>query len=880
MRLLQTIIRKIAFLLILVVFASCGNNRKQVVIGVSQCSEDIWRNKLNEELLLASYQHENVSLKILSANDDDQLQIKQIEQLADDGVDLLIISPNQVNTITPIIDKVYDRGIPVILFDRKTDGKKYTAFIGADNVEAGRAMGNYIATWLGGKGRVVEIAGLEGSSPAKERHDGFVEALSKHPQVQLVDSRYAGWLKDKGAQQMDSILMKHNDVDFVFAQNDRMAIGASESAKKAGKQGIRFTGIDALPVTDGGLEKVAAGELEASYIYPTRGDLVMQLAMNILEGRPYERENYLKGAIVTRDNAHVLLMQSEEMSKQQGRFESLHERVDTYLDNYNNQKVFLVLLVTIVLLLIALIVYAYYTVIARHRLEAETTQAKLRFFTNVSHELRTPLTLIADPIRQLSKASNLTPAQANTLSIANRNVGILMRLVNDILDFRKVQNGKMKMHASRFDLAEEISAWAQLFVDAAGQKKITLETKRPAVLMVEADKEKLESMCYNLMSNALKYTPEGGHISLTATAKDGAAYLEVENSGKGILPEDLPHLFDRFYQARQNEGGTGIGLALVKAFAELHKGQVSAESTPGQTTRFVASLPILTDASSDRETDIAAITIKPKASYSATQSQASEKLTSVEQEEEKPHLLIIDDNADIRDYVHMLTSARYNVSHASDGSEGLERARKEMPEVIVCDVMMPVMDGLEFCRQLKADPLICHIPVLLLTAKTMAEHQAEGYSQGADAYLTKPFNTEVLLARLENLIKNRRLIKSLFDGASSQPPAERHLSVEDEFVAQFRKVVDANLGDSDCNADKLAAEMGLSRTQLYRKIKAITGKSANDILREARLQKADHLLKTTHKTASEIAYDVGFSSPSYFSKLYKEAFGHTPRETK
>ncbi len=877
---LHTFIRSLAPIILTLVLAACGNDKKQYVIGVSQCSEDIWRDKFNEELMLASYQHDNVTLKILSSNDDNRTQIRQIEQLAEDGVDLLIISPNQLHTITPTVNRVYDRGIPVILFDRKTDGKKYTAFIGADNVEAGRVMGHYIAAQLGGKGNVAEIAGLEGSSPARDRHRGFVQALESYPQIRLVDLQYAGWLEADGARKMDSILARHDDVDFVFAQNDRMAAGASKAAQKAGRNDIRFTGIDALPSAGGGLERVASGELAATYIYPTRGDLVMQLAMNILEGKPFERENYLKSAIVTKENAYVLLMQSEEMSKQQGRLEALRQRVDMYLANYNHQKIISALLVIIVVLLISIAVYIYYTIIARHRMEAEAVQAKLRFFTDVSHELRTPLTLIADPIRQLGKAPNLTSGQTVTLNIANRNVDILLRMVNDILDFRKVQNGKMNMQLSRFDLAKAVLAWTQLFVEAAGQKKITLETKCPAAMPVEADRNKLGSICYNLMSNALKYTPEGGRICVTLTAKDSSAHIEVENTGEGIAEADLTHLFDRFYQARQNVGGTGIGLALVKSFTEMHNGQAVAESNPGEMTRIKVPLPKLTAATGDND-DLAVNTIKPAVSPSAAQTYAAEQLTAVEQEGEKPHLLIIDDNADIREYIHMLTSAYYSVSQASDGAEGLERARKEMPDVIVCDVMMPVMDGLEFCRQLKSDPLICHIPVLLLTARTMAEQQADGYNQGADAYLTKPFNTDVLLARLDNLIRNRQLIKSLFSNpAPTQEQPQRHLSVEEQFVEAFRKVIEDNLGDSDCNADKLAAQMGLSRTQLYRKIKAITGKTANDALREARLRKADYLLKTTHMTASEIAYEVGFSSPSYFSKTYKEAFGHTPRETK
>lgn len=343
------------------VFSACSdNNVKKYVIGVSQCSEDIWRDKLNNELVMSTYQHDNVILKFASANDNDRLQKQQIDQFIKERVNLLIVSPNQIHTISSVIDKAYDAGIPVILFDRKTDSKKYTAFIGADNYEAGHEIGYFIGQQLEGKGNIAEICGLQASSPAIERNRGFMDALKNYPDIKVVARGYGDWIKESGVTAMDSILVQSKEsFQYVFAQNDRMALGALQSIKKHKVKGIKIVGIDALPVPGGGMENVRDGNLEASYIYPTRGDSVMQLALNILEKKPYKRDNYLKGALVTKANANVLLMQNEEMNKQTARLNALHGKVDTYLVQYNHQKMYIVLFSIILLLLIGIMVYIY-----------------------------------------------------------------------------------------------------------------------------------------------------------------------------------------------------------------------------------------------------------------------------------------------------------------------------------------------------------------------------------------------------------------------------------------------------------------------------------------------------------------------------------------
>lgn len=864
------------------VFSACSdNNVKKYVIGVSQCSEDIWRDKLNNELVMSTYQHDNVTLKFASANDNDRLQKQQIEQFIKEGVNLLIVSPNQIHTISSVIDKAYDAGIPVILFDRKTDSRKYTAFIGADNYEAGHEIGYFIGQQLEGKGNIAEICGLQASSPAIERNRGFMDALKSYPNVKVVARGYGDWIKESGVTAMDSILVQSKEsFQYVFAQNDRMALGALQSIKKHKVKGIKIVGIDALPVPGGGMENVRDGNLEASYIYPTRGDSVMQLAVNILEKKPYKRDNYLKGALVTKANANVLLMQNEEMNKQTARLNALHGKVDTYLVQYNHQKMYIVLFSIILLLLIGIMVYIYRTILMKRRIEEEANKAKLQFFTNISHELRTPLTLIADPVNYIIHDDNLNSQQRSMLQIVQRNVLVLTQLVSEILDFRKVQNGKMELRLSDFNLSESMKQWIMLFSASAQKKHIAISMNAPDAVMLRADQDKIERICYNLLSNALKYTSEGGEITLTAKEENGRVMISVADNGCGISSDELPYIFDRFYQAKNAGRGTGIGLAIVKAFTELHHGEVSATSVEGKGSTFTIHIPVRQKGEvTNQPTEKIEQLVEPSSAQEVpNQARHIDELIQPYQTD-KPEVLIIDDNIDIRTYLRSVLSEKYNVSEAANGKAGLELARKIVPDIVLSDIMMPVMDGLAFCQQLKTDKAISHIPVILLTARSLDEQRAEGYEHGADAYLSKPFSLRLLLSRIDNLIESRKKLNQTWSkGVEDDEIGNISNEIDKSFLKQLRKIIQENLANSDLSVEQIGDEIGLSRVQLYRKVKALTGYSPVEIVRKARLTRARHLLQTTERTVSEVAYAVGFSTPSYFSKCYKDEFGESPKK--
>lgn len=893
-------------LFLLPLLLSCDSEKKRYVVGVSQCSEDVWREKLNEELRIAALYYNDVDLRISSANDDVQMQTEQINRFVDEGVDLLIVAPGQVS-ISPAIDRAYEKGIPVIIFDRRTRSDKYTAYIGADNNEIGSSMGEHLAGALTDGGRILELSGLSTSSPAIERNNGFDSVVQCRPGISIVEHLSADWTEQGAFRTVDSLLSKpHNEFDCVFAHNDRMAMGARRAAEKHGLdlKHIKFCGIDAMPQKGGGMELVDNGTLFASYTYPTRGDEVMLLAMNILEGKKYNRENQLSSALVTRDNARVLLMQNDETMRQQDHLSTLRSRVDKAASDFNTQRIYLLVLLVFVVLLIAVCAAAIYAFITRTRINQqlkasmdeqnrmttemeEMTQTQLQFFTNVSHELRTPLTLIAGPTEQLLEDPAVHGVQRTMLEMVQRNTRILIQLVGEILDFRKVQNNKAELHLNRFYLQHELTTWTEDFRTVAARRGITIRVDVSGVeddAVLIADRDKMEHMYFNIMSNALKYTPDGGCITTTLLHHDHCYTLRIADTGKGIPTEELPHLFERFYQAKGAIGGTGIGLSLVKAYIDMHRGSVHAESVEGKGTTFVIELPD-SQPGYDPAKDAPAATQAEKGlvddNYIATDTtaqEATERITNAEDfDAERPLVLIIDDNNGMRAYLRSILQDKYNVSEATNGEQGLEKARREVPKLVVCDVMMPVMDGLEFTKRLKKDTATSHIPVVLLTARSLSEQRKEGYDTGADSYITKPFSGQVLLSRIENLLRSRIMLRSVFAGDKQETEEEEKLNEADKtFVGRLRTAIQENLGDSDFSVERLGEEIGLSRVQLYRKVKALTGQTPVELLRKARLTKARQLLEKTEKSVSEIAYEVGFTSPSYFNKCFKDEFDINP----
>jgi signal transduction histidine kinase/DNA-binding response OmpR family regulator len=705
---------------------------------------------------------------------------------------------------------------------------------------------------------------------------------------------------------MDSVFQTNKNIDLVFAQNDRMAIGAYLSARQQQlEKEMLFVGIDALPGKEYGVEQIINGVLDATFIYPTGGDKIVQVAMDILEKRPYERDTKLSTALVDKTNARVMQLQTDHITEQDGKIERLNNQVNEYLSRYSAQTMFLYACLIILLLfaaLLAIIVRAYWTknrmnmelsrqkkkleeqrdqLISLSKQLEEATHAKLVFFTNVSHDFRTPLTLVADPVEQLLEDKALTPRQQSLLKVVHKNVHILLRLVNQILDFRKYENDKLELVRANMNLRVQLQEWSHSFQTLALKKHIhfVLEVNDDrADYLMAVDAEKMERVYFNLLSNAFKFTPENGTITVTLstlTKEEGGRYarLVVADTGSGISVQHIRHIFDRFYQIDVNHAGSGIGLALAKAFVELHGGEITVDSVEGKGTVFTVDIPmtVVEEPSAD-------LVQEPR----ITQQTVVEELEDMETEEQIPDenkecILIIDDNADVRDYVKSLLKEEYTVIEAPDGRAGLKKAMKYVPDAIICDVMMPVMDGLECCRKLKTELQTSHIPVMLLTACSLDEQRIQGFECGADSYISKPFNSKLLLVRLRNLMDNHKRLKQFF-GDKTTLSKEPVSDVDKGFVDRFRELIEENLADSELSVEDLGSKMGLSRVQLYRKIKALTNYSPNELVRIARLKKAASLLASSEKTISEITYEVGFTSPSYFTKCYKDYFGESPTD--
>lgn len=707
-------------ILLLLVFVSCSDRR--TVIGVSQCSDDLWRQKVNREIKIGQYQYKNVDVVFASADNNGQRQARQIDSLVKAKVDLLVVAPSDVKTVAPAIERAYRAGIPVILYDRMIESTHYTAYIGTDNVAIGKEVADYLAHQLQGRGTVVEITGERGSTPVADRHRGFMQGMKAFPQIQVVTLE--GDWNLAGAKKLMRSMDAGKPVDAVFGHNDAEAWGAQQAAKEKNREKqMLFVGIDGLPGENQGVDLVDKGVMTASYIYPTKGETIVPLAMNILQGKPYKRMNYFQSALVTAENAKLIDMQYKEIEGQTADLNTIYSSINEYMKMYRWQKIISILAVAVVVLLLIMIFYRRKVRREKEKLNEQRKQMaddKIAFFTNVSHQLRTPLTLVSGPLNRLMQADNYTEEQKMLLQVVLRNVGQLETLTADVLNFK-----------------EQVDAMNQASADEACEKELSQHVLR-------------------------------------------------DSRHQMLLQQDV---------------------------------------------------------------------------------------------EELSTILIVDDNEDIRSYLRVLLAGQYYVIEASDGQNGLRLAKESVPDLIVSDVMMPVMDGLTFCSKIKEDEVTSHIPVILLTARSEESQRIEGYEHGADAYITKPFSDHLLLVRISNLLQARRQRKN--------DEAKQMLSAEDiqtdepgerMFLERFKKAAKSHIGDANLRMDDLGSELSLSKVQMYRKVKALTGKTPAEVLREMRMQKAYSLLKQTDKTISEVAAEVGFAIPGYFSACFKKQFGINPTE--
>ena len=920
---------------------SCGETDSvRYHIGVSQCSDDAWRTKLNEEMRRELLFYPGVSLEVRSADDDNERQARDIDHFIAQGVDLLIVSPNRADSLTPAVSKAFDAGIPVIVADRKVTGNKYTAFVGGDNFEVGKLQGEYLQRVLPQGGKVLEVMGLMGSTPQELRHQGLVESISD------VSARYqfvqcmGAWKRDKGEAEVLKVLAQHPDIKVILSQNDQMAIGASRALQSANlDHKVFIMGVDGLTGEDNGIEAIRNGTIDVSATYTTGGDLIIQTAMKILHGEPFERDVVLPTALIDMSAAKSIDNVYREVDHQIETVKMLQHRADSYWQQLDLERTLMYVLLAFLAMALLFLIVFYNNYRQKRRLGEslnrqkallkaqrdqlaeqneqlkkltkqveEATTAKLAFFTNVSHDFRTPLTLISAPLEQIHQklergdlaAPGDDPEAVQLLHLAQKNVKVLLRLVGQLLDFRKLESGRLELDMKPADLRQACQISFGYFKGLATKKHIKIEfSADEGDYRTMADIPKLERVFFNLMGNAFKFTPENGRIAVTMNNEQvtinnevkPAIILRVADTGPGINVEHIQRIFENFYQVDSARyEGSGIGLVVAKSFVEMHGGTISVQNQPvGTGTIFTITIPRVevpegeVVGAGDLQIDAAAIETEL--------GNPIDEETIVEGDP-MPVVLVIDDNADLRQYMQMLLSHSYRVITASDGLTGVSKAMRTVPDVIICDMMMPVMDGIECCRRLKQEVNTCHIPILMLTANALDEQRVRGLTEGgADAYMSKPFNADVLRAQLGSLVDNHNRVRDFFgssgtNGLSTPSPLSdttkgnnSNLSLlDDKFLSRMKSIISQNLSDSDFGVEQLGDLIGMSRAQLYRKTKALTNYSPVELIRNMRLKRAQQMLAQGDETIAQVAYSVGFTAPSYFTKCYKDFFGEMPNE--
>ncbi|MCK0158266.1 ATP-binding protein [Cellulophaga sp. F20128] len=503
--------------------------------------------------------------------------------------------------------------------------------------------------------------------------------------------------------------------------------------------------------------------------------------------------------------------------------------------------------------------------------EFEIYQQKMSFFTNVSHDIRTPLTLILGPLEEILNNYNIEKAVELKLQRMLKNSRMLLSLVNQILDFRKAESDNIKLNLKQIDLNSFVQNVHYQFSELAQNKEIDLDISSPdEKIWVVADPQKLESIFFNLISNAIKFTPKYGQIMIHFNMDKDFITIIVKDTGMGIPEDELESIFTRFYRSKNNSQlqGTGIGVALVKKYIELHKGNIEVKSTKNIGSEFIIQLPVLPDTHS----------YPNHIALMGNENNSLITLTNSKSDTKKATVLVIDDSYDIREYLKEILQKDYNFLEADNGKLGLSITNKRLPDLVISDIMMDGMDGIEVCGLIKTNLNTSHIPVILLTAKNSMDSKIEGFEKGSDAYLEKPFNSKLLLTMIKKLIEHRELLKKKFLLSTSIAEETTPTTVDEEFIEKVIKIIHKHLAESEFSVQSLADKLKMSQDQIYRKIRALTGLSAIHFIRLIRLKQAASLLAQKRYAVNEIVYMVGFNNPSYFTRCFKAEFGVPPSD--
>ena len=895
---------------LLALLGACASKQPAPVyhIGFSQCTtNDAWRQGMVAGMEKELTFHPDVRFQMLDAHNDTDLQRRQVQELIRQKVDLLLISPNQSGPLTALAEAAYNQGIPVVILDRRTTSRLYTAYVGGDNREVGRTAGRYAAQLLRGRGRVLEVLGRPGSSPATERDQGFREALAMHPGLQVVARVEGDWQPASVLAALPAALRAHPDVDLIFAHNDPMGRAAYQVVRQLGlAPHVRIIGVDGLSGPGNGLQLVEDGVLKATMLYPTGGEEAIRTALRILRHEPFVKDNVLGTMVIDSTNVGTVRPQSELLAQQRQDIQQQQLQLQADLRRFASQKTTMLLLLASLLVAVGLGALAWRSSRLNRRIRQvlegqnaeistqrnqiaqlaeesrRSSEAKLRFFTNFSHELRTPLTLILGPVDDLlSNPSELSSAQQHDLRLVRRNTQRLLQLVSQLLDFRKIDVGRMAVRAAEGNLVAFVRELLDLFEKTAHRHHIAFRfLPAEPVIRLWFDGDILEKVFYNLLSNAFKHTPDGGQITVSLQrGPAGTVRVCVEDNGRGIAEADQPHILGWFYQGSQpSANGSGLGLALADGLTRLHEGTLSFRSQPGHGSTFEVTLPLARPATFlDAAPDAPHVLRGPE----GPDDDPADVPDAAAPAPTTTTVLVIEDHEEVRRFLVQKLQPHFQVSTAVDGATGLRLAGENIPDAIVCDVNLPGLGGLDVTLALKGDWRTSHIPLVLLTARDAPEQQLEGVQAGADLYLTKPFNPAFLVESLRTLLRNRGQQREHFRRELSVNTATvAPQRVDQKFLADLTAIIEANLDQPGLSVDDVARSLGVSQMQLYRKVKALLGTGVTDYIQSLRLTKARQLLLQEGSAVAQVAYQTGFSSPSYFATLFKGKYQLSPSEFK
>ena len=893
------------FLTFLICSCSQQSAHRTYVVALSQCSlDDVWRKSMLRELKIEFEPYDSIQLIVKGADNRSDLQIRQIDSLINQQVDLLIISPLTGKELTPIATKAYQRGIPTIITDRKIEGDQFSCFIGADNYAIGLNAGNYVVQNAKSGAHVLEVVGLHSSSPATERNAGFRQALTSRPDIKLT-TRKGDWIYQNTKEMLarDTTI---NNIDMVFCHNDMMAIAAYEvlhDTVSARHSSTQFIGVDAAP--GAGLEAVADGKIKVSFRYPTGAHAIVQTALKLLSGQEVSKNIRLESSLVDAPIARSLLTQSGETDRYQKRIVWQKNHLEDLKNRFSFLRNTTLIIVILFVIVAVMLIYVWrmnrriryfnreLSIKNKHEQEQNkklialntqvqhATAQKLQFFTNISHEIRTPLTLIIGPLNRLIRLMADSPLLPD-LDIMHKNTLRLLRMINQVLDFRRLENDKQEIQVEEIDLVEFIPEIMSYFDHLAKVRKINYTFEKKEVsYKVWIDRDLIEKVIVNLLSNAFKFTPEEGSIDICLYREKTSIYLKVSDSGIGIEKDKLPHLFERFYTDNTSSAtSSGIGLYLVQQYMQLHGGTVDVTSEKDKGTTLLLNFRIGKEHLLGPHIHEVNINM-----HSYVETVLDDKVEEKLIHHEYPYtILIVDDDNDMLEYLEHELKENFTLLLAHNGQEAFEILKKEEDiSLILSDVMMPKMNGFELCKKVKENAETSHIVVVLLTALSNIRQQIYGVVGGADTYVCKPFHINYLKIKIIRLLEERtrmrdELQKRIDQGEMKPLYKIDKAGIDDVFLKRFMDHLEEVYQKEDYNIEQLSIDLNISRGHLYRKMKTLTGHAPVELLRNFRLSKGAELLTQRDCNVNEIAYNIGFSSPAYFSKCFKAVYKMNPSE--